>query len=107
VTIAAEHVGRWLHRLLQIRARASVTVETAGETRVVDEVVMAGDANRRFYDYSCGKLHATRAVPLQAAADENHTVGVGQRQQNDGRDTAGTTVDSRRVRIRAHPGRKA
>ena len=44
VTIAAERVKGCFTRLTQIGARASVTVETAAETRLVDEVVMAGDA---------------------------------------------------------------
>jgi hypothetical protein len=89
VTIAAEHVEGGFTRLAQIRARASVTVETAGETRMVDEVVMAGDATDGSMIF-VREIHMQRERCRRRLQQTRTTRRCRQRQQNDGRDTAGT-----------------
>jgi hypothetical protein len=88
VTIAAEHVKGGFTRLAQIRARASVTVETAAETRMVDEVVMAGDAIDGSMIFMW-EIHMQRERCRCRLQQTRTTRRRRQRQQNGGRDTAG------------------
>jgi len=88
VTIAAEHVKCGFARLTQIGARASVTVETAAETRLVDEVVMAGDAIDGSMIF-VREIHMQRERYHCRLQQTRTTRRRRQRQQNKGRDTAG------------------
>src|ERR1700722_1811303 len=88
VTIVAEHVKCGFARLTQIGARASVTVETAAETRMVDEVVMAGDAIDGSMIF-VREIHMQRERYRCRLQQTRTTRRRRQRQQNKGRDTAG------------------